>query len=80
VLPIFDYLYDQDYLWIPKKFQDKLTVKNSQELIEVVKYYDVNDDERIAILNEMKEYYDIKGWINNWKIKLKETDLVKELL
>jgi len=43
VLPIFDHLYDPDYLWIPKEFQDKLTVNSAEELRKVVEYYDKNE-------------------------------------
>lgn len=79
VLPIFDYLYDVDYLWIPKEFQDKLTVKNSTELYEIVKFYDENEKERISLLNEMKEYYKINEWLTNWEQLTLETNLIKEL-
>jgi hypothetical protein len=80
VLPIFDYLYDQDYLWIPKEFQDKLTVKSAEELRQVVEYYDKNDKERKELLEAMKKHYDVEGWLTDWKKKAKETNLIKELL
>jgi len=79
VLPIFDYLYDPDCLWIPQKFQDKLTVSNSEELIERVKYFDENEKERVKILKEMQEHFDVNGWVTNWKEKLKQTTLIQEL-
>lgn len=80
VLPIFDHLYDPDYLWIPKEFQDKLTVNSAEELHKVVEYYDKNEKERIKILKAMKEHFDIQGWLSDWKKKVKETNLIKELL
>jgi hypothetical protein len=80
VLPIFDHLYDPDYLWIPKEFQDKLTVNSAEELRRVVEYYDKNEKERIKILKAMKEHFDIQGWLSDWKKKVKETNLIKELL
>jgi hypothetical protein len=79
-LPIFDHLYDSDYLWIPKEFQDKLTVNSAEELRKVVEYYDKNEKERMKILKAMKEHFDIQGWLSDWKKKVKETNLIKELL
>jgi hypothetical protein len=79
VLPIFDYLYDTDCLWIPKEFQDKLTVNNADELIQLVKYYDENESERLKILKAMQEHFDVNGWVKDWKSKLKETNFIKEL-
>lgn len=79
VLPIFDHLYDPDYLWIPKEFQDKLTVSSADELRNVVKYYDENEKERLAILKKMQDHFEINDWVNNWKEKLRNTNLLKEL-
>ena len=79
VLPIFDYLYDPDCLWIPQKFQDKLTVRNANELREKVEYFDKNEKERAKILKEMQEHFDINGWLNNWEEKLKKTNFIQEL-
>lgn len=80
VLPIIDHLYDTDYLQIPKKFQDKITVDSAEKLIETVKYFDENETERLKLLNEMKEYYEINDWVSNWRNKLKETTLFKDHL
>ena len=79
VLPIFDYLYDPDCLWIPQKFQDKLTVRNADELREKVEYFDKNEKERAKILKEMQEHFDVNGWLNNWEEKLKQTNFIQEL-
>jgi len=80
VLPIFDYLYDPDCLWIPKEFQEKLGVKNAEELIKTVEYYDKNEKERLKILTALQKHFDVDGWIKDWKSKAKETSLFKELL
>ena len=79
VLPIFDCEYDSTYIWIPKEFQDKLTVSNHKELMKVVDYYVTHEDERIELLNKMKEYYKIDEWPKNWKQMIKETNFYKEL-
>lgn len=79
VLPIFDCEYDSTYTWIPKKFQDKLTVSNHEELMKVVDYYSTHEDERVKLLKEMKEYYKIDEWPKNWKQMTKETAFYKEL-
>ncbi len=80
VLPIFDYLYDSDYLWIPQKFQDKLAVKNAEELIEKVNYYNTHENERLQLLTDMQNYFQINDWLGNWKEMLKNTDFIKELI
>jgi hypothetical protein len=79
VLPIFDYLYDPDCLWIPQKFQDKLTVKSAEELRKRVEYYDKNENERLKILKEMQQHFDVSGWVDSWREKLKETNLILEI-
>jgi len=64
ILPIFDYAYDPDYLQIPKKFQDKLRVHNSEELRKVVDTYK-DENKRLELLNEMKDYFKIDDFKNN---------------
>jgi len=34
----------------------------------------------MKILKAMKEHFDIQGWLSDWKKKVKETNLIKELL
>lgn len=80
VLPLFDHLYDPDYLWIPKQFQDKLTANSPEKLKEIVEYYDKNEKERLAILRDMKKYYQIDEWVSDWRNKIKETTLFKDYL
>lgn len=79
VLPLFDYLYDPDFLWIPREFQEKLTVKNHQELQERVQFYDQNENERLAVLHDMQKFFDVQGWLDNWELKLSQSQMIKEL-
>jgi hypothetical protein len=79
VLPIFDIEYDSTYTWIPKQFQDKLTVKNADELMKVVDYYCTHEEERIALVKEMQSYFKIKEYPKHWKEMVKESNFYKEL-
>lgn len=79
VLPIFDNEYDSGCTWIPQKFQDKLTVSNTKELMEKVDYYCTHEEERLKLLAEMKEYYQIDEYPEHWKEIIKESNFYKEL-
>ena len=79
VLPIFDFMYDPEGIWIPLKFQEHLTVKNAEELVKRVDYYNTHEKERLAILKEMQVHFDVDGWIKDWRTKLRNTNLIKEL-
>lgn len=80
VLPILDHLYDPDYLWFPKEIQDKITAKDSTHLKELVEYYDTHEAERLALVKEMKQYYEVDNWVSDWRNKIKETTLFKDFL
>jgi hypothetical protein len=80
VLPVLDHLYDPDYLWFPKEFQDKITANSPERLREIVEYYDTHEKERLELLREMKKYYQVDEWVSNWRNMLKETKLFNEYL
>ena len=80
VLPILDHLYDPDCLWFPKEFQDKITANSSERLKEIVEYFDKNESERLKLIKEMKAYYEVDSWVDDWRNKLKETTLFKDYL
>lgn len=65
ILPFLDYQYDPAYLQIPKHMQDKLVVHSAEDIDARIKYYNENDDERIIVLNELKELFRINEYINN---------------
>jgi len=78
ILPFLDHMYDPDYLQIPKKFQDKLAVSNSQDIEDRIKYYNQNPKERIQLLKEMREFFEIDEFLEDWKnITLKHIDHAK---
>lgn len=66
IIPFLDFLYDPEYLQIPKKFQDKLVVNDHIDIMNKINYYNINIDDRIKLLQDMKEYYSI----NSFKYKL----------
>lgn len=64
ILPFLDPEYDPGYLQIPKEFQDQLIVKTSQDIMDKIQYYNDNPSQRISLLNELKEYFEIEKWRN----------------
>jgi len=70
VLPFFDEQYDPAFLQVPKHFQDKLIVKNHSDIERLVKYYNDHDEERISLLNELKEFFKIEYFKTHWELEL----------
>lgn len=69
MLPLIDINYDVDNLQIPKKFKDKLSVRNSDDIIEKLNYLEINKIETSNLLKDMKDYflndnYYSKEWYN----------------
>lgn len=67
VLPLIDFRYDDTCLQIPEKFQQHLVVNNSKDIENIVKYFNENNENRIQLLKEMREYYKIDTWMNDSK-------------
>lgn len=57
MLPLIDVDYDIDNLQIPKRFKDKLSVKNYQDLIDKINYFENHKEEANLLLNDMKKYF-----------------------
>ena len=75
ILPIIDYMYDPNYLSIPKEIQDKISVKNDKDIKNCIEYFEKHDDERLKILNNLKEIFHIKDFRNPnyWKSIINST-------
>lgn len=65
ILPFFDYMYDPEYLYIPKHIQDKLVVKSSEDIDRLIDYYENNDGERLELLNELKKMFKFNEYVND---------------
>lgn len=72
ILPLLDYQYDPAYLQIPKHIQDRIVVHSAEEIDERIKYFNENDNERMNVLNELRELFRIDEYINNPDEMLKE--------
>jgi hypothetical protein len=72
ILPFIDEGFDPQYVYIPKELQDKLVVKNSKDIEEKVKYFNEHEDERIAILKDLKELFKIDEYKLNWQEIVKQ--------
>lgn len=57
VIPFIDSRYDVEHLQIPKKFKDRLSVSNSDDIMNLIKYFDDNSDEAEQLLKDLKDYY-----------------------
>lgn len=67
ILPFLDYNYDPDYLQIPKEFQDKLVVRSAQDITDRINYYNSHPEERIELLKQLREFFQIDQFIENWE-------------
>lgn len=65
ILPFFDNEYDPSYLQIPKSIQDKLLVKNSEDIDRLIEYFNKNENERLLIIKELRKIFKIDDFINN---------------
>jgi hypothetical protein len=65
VLPLLDYLYDPDYLQIPKEIADQLIVHDHIEMKERIDYFEKNRNKVEEILWKLRILFDIDNWINN---------------
>lgn len=65
IIPLLDFMYDPEYLQIPKNIQDKIVVRNSNDIDERIDYFNKNNDERLQLLTELRKLFKIDKWINN---------------
>jgi hypothetical protein len=67
ILPFLDPMYDPDYIQIPKKFQSLLRAYDAEDIKNKVEWFNANDEFRLNLLKEMKEYYNIDGFASDWE-------------
>jgi len=72
ILPLLDPGYDPDYLQIPKDIQDKIRVKDSDDIAEKVKYFDKNTKEREELLNRLEDLFGVKTFSRQMNTILKD--------
>lgn len=72
VLPLLDYMYDPEYSSIPKHIQDKIVVHNSDDIAAKIEYFNHHDDERLEIIEQLKEIFKFEDIKNNWKNIIKD--------
>ena len=65
VLPFIAPGYDPEYLMIPKEIQDRITVKNSTDIDNLIDYYNDHEDERIEIIKKLRDIFEIDEYIQN---------------
>jgi hypothetical protein len=70
ILPFLDPMYDPAYIQIPKKFQDLLRAHDAEDIKNKVEWFNMHDDVRLSLLKEMKAYYKIDSFKNNWESEL----------
>jgi benzoyl-CoA reductase/2-hydroxyglutaryl-CoA dehydratase subunit BcrC/BadD/HgdB len=60
-------MYDPDYIQIPEKFQSLLRAYDAEDIKNKVEWFNANDEFRLNLLKEMKEYYNIDGFASDWE-------------
>lgn len=65
IMPLIDPMYDPDYLQIPKEIQDKITVNDSADIDRLIQYYNNNEDERMEIINSIRQLLKINEYEAN---------------
>lgn len=67
ILPFIDPLYDPEFLCIPKSIQDKIIVRDGNEIIEKIEYFNKHEDKRLLIIKQLYDLFNIDDFIKNWK-------------
>lgn len=65
IIPFLDYEYDPDCLHIPASIQNRLIVRNAQDIDDKIEYFNRNESERLKLLRELRELFRIDEYENN---------------
>lgn len=69
MLPFIDPQFDPEYLYIPKKIQDKLRVNSEKDIQDKISYYNTNDTERLSLLQELRDLFDLDNFKKNFDVQ-----------
>lgn len=70
-LPLIDHMYDPCNLQIPKKLNDALIVKNSDDIMKKIEYYNKHEDERLHLIEGLKTHFGIHEYLENQDLVVK---------
>ena len=80
MIPFIDINYDIDNLQIPKEFKDKLSIKDSDELINKLNYFENHQSETINLLNDMQNYFlNKKYYSKDWYLQQFKNNYFKNI-
>ena len=65
ILPFLDVGYDPEFLQIPEEIQKHITVENSDDINNKIKFFNDNPDQRENVLLMLRELFNIDEWENN---------------
>ena len=71
ILPFLDPAYDPDCLQIPWEIQEKLLVKDSEDIAKKIEYFNKHDEERIQILEKLRTHFEIETFEKDWTTQIK---------
>jgi len=65
ILPFFDYMYDPDYLQIPKDIQNELVVYSAKNIEDKIEYFNKHPEERKDLLNKLYNHFKLEDFLLN---------------
>ena len=65
ILPFLDVGYDPEFLQIPEEIQKHITVENSTDINNKIKFFNDNPDQKENVLLMLRELFNIEEWENN---------------
>jgi hypothetical protein len=66
VFPLLDYRYDPDYKGIPAHIQERILVKSHADILDKIKYFDENPEEKALVMHELKEHFGFYNFKEEW--------------
>jgi len=65
ILPFFDYMYDPDYLQIPKDIQNELVVYSAKSIEDKIEYFNKHPEERKDLLDKLYKHFKLEDFLLN---------------
>lgn len=66
-LPFFDSLYDPDNLQIPPEFNEHLVVRNADDLMKKIAYYNEHEKERRSLVQRLRDHFRVDYYLEHPK-------------